>query len=182
VSALVELLKRYEVEFVVTGSAAALLHGVVLAPGDLDVTPALDPENLSRLAAALEEINARPYPDAPFGLWETAADEEQRWVEYEPTPEEVEARAAWKPNPKEPASFDHLLQSALGSIDIVPVVSGTYDELVVRAVRVSFEGHDVCAESVADLLATLTVPRREKDRDRVQQLRGIQRASAEEGQ
>jgi hypothetical protein len=175
VNALLQLLNQYGVKYVVTGSGAALLHGVVLEPGDLDVTPALDRENLIRLATALEEIDALPYPDAPFGRWETANDGEQRWVEHEPTPAEVEARAVWNLDPEDATSFDHLLQSRLGSIDIVPIVSGTYEELSARAVRVEVEGEEVSIESVSDLLATLTVPRREKDRDRVRQLRDIQR-------
>ena len=57
----------------------------------------------------------------------------------------------------------------------MPFVSGTYEELSVRAVRLDVEDEEVWVESVADLLATLTVPRREKDRDRVRQLRDIQR-------
>jgi hypothetical protein len=166
------------VKYVVTGSGAAVLHGVVLKPGDLDVTPALDRENLTRLATALEEINARPDPDLPFGQWERASDGEQRWVEHQPTRAEVEARAAWKPDPDDSTSFDHLLQSSLGSIDIVPIVSGTYEELSARAVHVDVDGEDVAVESVPDLLATLTVPRREKDRDRVRQLRDLQRRHA----
>jgi hypothetical protein len=162
VNALLQLLNRHGVKYVVTGSGAALLHGVVLEPGDLDVTPALDRENLRRLAAALAEIDACHYPAAPFGKWEAIGEGEQRWVQYEPTPEEVEARATWKPDPEDPASFDHLLQSRLGSIDIVPLVSGTYEELSVGAVRIDVEDEEVWVESVADLLATLTVPRRER--------------------
>jgi hypothetical protein len=47
---LLRVLSEAEVEHVVTGSAAAMLHGVLLVPGDLDITPALDFDNLTRLA------------------------------------------------------------------------------------------------------------------------------------
>ena len=58
---------------VVTGSAAAMLHGVGLVPGDLDVTPAPDVENLARLASVLESIGEqRQDPSAPFGHWQSA--------------------------------------------------------------------------------------------------------------
>lgn len=38
VEALLDVLNEHGVEYVVTGSAAALLHGVALEPGDLDIT------------------------------------------------------------------------------------------------------------------------------------------------
>jgi hypothetical protein len=159
----------------VTGSGAAMLHGVELVPGDLDVTPALDRENLERLAAVLRAIRARQAPDGPFGDWQTQPDGEQRWVQREATSEDVSARAAWQPDPANPASFDHLLESDLGAIDVVPEVSGTYEQLRPRAVEVEAYGERVWVESVADLLATITVPRREKDAGRVRRLRELQR-------
>ena len=176
VTTLIRLLDEAGVNHVVTGSAAAMLHGVALVPGDLDITPAVDVGNLTRLAAVLESIGARQDPRAPFGHWEQGDDGEQHWVETAPTPEAVAARASWTPNPLDPASYDHLLQSRHGALDVVPEVSGTYDELITRAVRVDIDGLRVWVESISDLLATLTVPRRTKDRDRVEQLRALQRA------
>jgi hypothetical protein len=175
VGALLNLLNEHDVRYLVTGSAAAMLHGVALEPGDLDITPALDHDNLKRLARVLGIIEARQDPDAPFGQWEIGTGGEQHWVQREPTPQDLAARAAWQPDPNDPASFDHLLQSKYGAIDIVPSVSGTYEELVPRAVKLKVEGQAVWVEAVHDLLATITVPRREKDRGRVQQLRDIQR-------
>lgn len=81
------------------------------------------------------------------------------------------------PDPSDAASFDHLLESKHGALDIVPEVSGTYDDLIARAVAINVDGGPVWVESVDDLLATLTVARRAKDRDRVEQLRALQRAS-----
>jgi hypothetical protein len=80
------------------------------------------------------------------------------------------------PNPADPASFDYLLQSRHGAFDVVPKVSGTYDDLIARAVPLKIDGLRVWVESVEDLLATLPVPRRAKDRDRVEQLRALHRA------
>ena len=42
VTTLIRALHDAGVNYVVTGSAAAMLHGVSLVPGDLDITPALD--------------------------------------------------------------------------------------------------------------------------------------------
>ena len=50
VETLLDILSQHAVDYVVTGSAAALLHGVALEPGDLDVTPALDHENARAVA------------------------------------------------------------------------------------------------------------------------------------
>jgi hypothetical protein len=80
VRALVGLLNDHEVRYVVTGSVAAMLYGVALEPGDLDITPARDYEDLARLAHVLGLIEARQYADEPFGEWETDTDGEQRWV------------------------------------------------------------------------------------------------------
>jgi len=46
------------VRYVVIGAQAAVIHGVPLLTEDLDITPARDPENLERLAAALRELEA----------------------------------------------------------------------------------------------------------------------------
>ena len=175
VTTLLRLLGEAEVKYVVTGSAAALLHGVPVEPGDLDITPALDVDNLARLAHVLASIEARQDRRAPFGHWEKRDDGERQWIETAPTPEAVAARASWRPDPAEPSSFDHLLESKHGAVDVVPEVSGTYDELRARAVRLDVDGVSVWVESVDDLLATLTVPRRAKDRERVERLRALQR-------
>jgi len=178
IAALLGVLNEQGVRYVVTGSAAAMLHGVDLEPGDLDITPARDDHNLGCLALALEAIDARQDPGAPFGEWETGADGEKRWVQREWTPQDVASRASWKPDPFDPASFDHLLESRYGAIDIVPEVSGTFEDLVPSAVAIEIDGQRVWVEAIHDLLATITVPRREKDRVRVQQLRALQRAGA----
>lgn len=175
VEALLEVLGEHGVEYVVTGSAAALLHGVDLEPGDLDITPSLGHANLTRLGRVLESIHARQYEDAGFGHWATNEAGEHQWVKEEATGENVAARAGWSPDPADPASFDYLLDSDFGSIDIVPVIGGTYEQLAPRAVTVQNGGHSVLVEAVSDVLATLTVPRREKDANRVRELRRIQR-------
>ena len=175
VTTLIRALYDAGVNYVVTGSAAAMLHGVSLVPGDLDITPALDVDNLTRLVGLLESIEARQDPTAPFGHWERGDDGEQHWVMTARTPEAVAARASWRPDPSNPASFDYLLQSRHGALDVVPELSGTYDDLIARAVLLDLDGLRVWVESIPDLLATLTVPRRAKDRDRVEQLRELQR-------
>jgi hypothetical protein len=176
VTALLEVLDSQGVRYVVTGSVAALLHGVELSPGDLDITPALDRENLERLAHALHDLGARRYPDEPFGRWEASDEGERRWVEVEPSAADLEARAQWRPDAADARSFDHLLLTRHGALDVVPEIAGRYDDLRARAVLVEVGGRTAWVESIADLLATLTVPRRRNDAERVHALRALQRA------
>ena len=175
VRGLLTVLNAHDVRYVVTGSAAAGLLGVTVEPGYLDVTPATDDANLERLADALADLEAGQYPDEPFGRWAVGPDGERRWVEFEPTDADRRARSEWRPDAADPVSFDHLLQTRLGTLDVVTEITGGYEQLRERAVPVDVGGRTVWVESVADQLATVTVPRREKDRDRVLRLRELQR-------
>src|SRR2546423_1563471 len=87
------LLHKHGVRYVLTGSVAALAYGVDIGhAGDLDITPALDHENLSRLRDVLTEIEAGLDPDDPFGHWETQPDGERKWVADQATPELLAGR------------------------------------------------------------------------------------------
>jgi hypothetical protein len=176
VRSLLAVLDRFGVEYVVTGSVAALLLGVDLEPGDLDVTPARERENLERLAQALSDLEACQYPEEPFGRWTTDENGERRWATFGPTDADRQARAAWQPDLGDVDSFDHLFRTRLGSLDVVPEIAGSYDELRGRAEIVKVDGRVVAVESIGDQLTTLTVPRREKDRQRVTALRELQHA------
>ena len=173
---LVRTLAANRVRYVVTGSTAALLLGVELSPGDFDITPDLDAANLRRLRAALDTIDARPDPDGPFGDWVLQPDGERRWIEREARPGEREARLAWHPDPRRPRDFDALLTTRYGNLDVVPEIAGRFDDLSSRALTVTVFGYPVLVESIEDQLATLTVARRAKDRDRTLALRALQRA------
>ena len=50
---------RRHVRYVLIGGLAAVLQGSPLATYDVDICPARDPDNLRRLAEALEELEAR---------------------------------------------------------------------------------------------------------------------------
>lgn len=61
-------LAEHGVEYLVIGGVAAQVHGRRRTTRDLDVTPAPDPENFERLAAALVALEAHPVelgPSAP---------------------------------------------------------------------------------------------------------------------
>jgi hypothetical protein len=56
--ALLRALAEHEVEFVIIGGFALAAHGVVRATKDIDIVPAPSPENLGRLARALDAVGA----------------------------------------------------------------------------------------------------------------------------
>jgi hypothetical protein len=67
--ALFECLDRRGVEYVLIGGLAAVLHGSPLPTIDADICPSSDRDNLERLAAALEELDARlRSADTPDGV------------------------------------------------------------------------------------------------------------------
>jgi len=55
---ILEVLARHRVRHVVIGAYAATLAGAGVLTRDIDITPELEPSNLQRLAAALEELHA----------------------------------------------------------------------------------------------------------------------------
>ncbi len=177
------MLDCHSVRYVHTGSVAALAYGVDIGQaGDLDITPTLDVENLTRLAAVLREIEAVFDPDAPCGYWEARPDGEHNWIVDAPASELEAQRASWSPDPTDASSCDGLFTSCLGNVDVVPAVSGTYDILMKCAVLMQAWGYAIWVVHVDELLAALTVPRRPKDVSRVRSLRQIQREHGEHDQ
>ncbi len=72
--ALLKALSRHQVDFIMTGGAAAIAHGSARLTQDLDIVYERSPENLNRLVDALAQYN--PYlrgasPGLPF-RWEAA--------------------------------------------------------------------------------------------------------------
>ena len=64
-------LERRRVSFVVVGGLARVIHGTGEPLTDIDIVPSTRPENLRRLAAALEEIGAtgaRLMPSEPTSI------------------------------------------------------------------------------------------------------------------
>lgn len=61
--ALLAVLAHHGVEFVLIGGAAIQSHGRRYDTLDIDVTPSVDPDNLAKLAAALNELQCRLVTD-----------------------------------------------------------------------------------------------------------------------
>jgi hypothetical protein len=68
--ALLAILAKHRVVFVLIGGAAIQSHGRRYDTLDIDLTPSIDNENLSRLAAALNELDCRLITDpADVASW-----------------------------------------------------------------------------------------------------------------
>src|SRR5438128_1254195 len=63
---ILRVLVAHDVEFVVCGGVAVVLHGVERMTLDVDLSVAMTPENLRRVIAAMRELDLRPRaPVAP---------------------------------------------------------------------------------------------------------------------
>lgn len=74
---LLETLTRHGVDYVVIGGVAVQVHGHRRTTMDLDLVPSRAPENLRRLAEALDELEARPRDTPPGEARVAVADPER---------------------------------------------------------------------------------------------------------
>jgi hypothetical protein len=125
---ILEELGRHEVGFVLVGGLAAQTHGNTRMTNDVDIIPAPEPDNLTRLAAALRALDARP---------------------LNPGQEETEI---------EPAMLSHatIWQFATrhGDVDVLHEAPGAapYPELRERALVISLDGTNVPVAGRDDLI------------------------------
>lgn len=150
-AAIVEVLKRHGVSYVLIGGFAAVVHGSPIPTNDLDITPKTDRENFGRLSAALTELDARLRADG---------------VEPLPVSHSAESLAAaqiWN------------LTTTYGDLDISLQPSGTrgYDDLRRDAVEVELRGTRVLIASLADIVRSKGAANRDKDRRALPVLREL---------
>jgi hypothetical protein len=153
------VLAKHAVNYVLIGALAARLQGFPRLTADADITPARDPENLERLAAALRELDARVFTEGvPEGLvFDCSA----------PTLGRAEQ---W-----------NLITSA-GRIDIAFVPAGTegYADLATGAVRFEVFGVELLAACLRDIIRSKEAADRPQDRQDVLVLREILRRHPDE--
>ena len=170
-AALLDALDDHAVDYLVTGSVAAMALGAPdVSPADLDIIPATAPDNLGRLAAVLDVIGATAGPT--YGEWGTDEAGEREWVQ------DGLLRPVRPLDPDDATTFDQSFESPHGRLDVVPEVAGTYEALRPRAARVRVAGADRWVASALDLLAGMTRPRRPKDGPRVRHLRSLAAAGS----
>ena len=135
-------LVRHEVDFVLIGGLANALHGSPAATNDANICPARTPENLSRLSAALVELDAHIRTESePDGLAFDRAPEFLAVVELLNT------------------------TTVAGDLDIsfVPIGTGGYDDLSERAVEFDIGDVRVRVASLDDIIHSKRTAGRPKD-------------------
>jgi hypothetical protein len=140
---LLQTLARHEVRYVMIGALGARMFGFPRVTADADITPAGDPENLERLAAALRELDAKIYTETiPEGL------------AFDCSREMLARAALWN------------LVTRAGRVDLAFMPAGTagYDDLAPRAVHFEVFGVDLPVARLADILRSKEAADRPKDR------------------
>lgn len=155
--AILDVLDRHQVQYVLVGGYAATLHGARRPTTDVDITPEMSRANLDRLAAALKELRARVrVDDVPEGL---------------PFGADATSLAGLR--------FANLT-TPHGDLDLTFSPSGTggYAELIVSAQRTRVGSVDVDVASLGDIIRSKRAAGRPKDADALPELARLQRARA----
>jgi hypothetical protein len=151
---LIKILAKHSVQYVLIGALAARLHGFPRLTADADITPASGSANLQRLAAALQELNARVFTESvPQGLsFDCSADTLKQ------------------------ANMWNLITSA-GRLDIAFQPSGTsgYEDLAANAVQFEIYGSKLQAAGLKDIIRSKKVSDRPQDRQDIIILREMLR-------
>ena len=145
--AVIRLLGRREVRWVLIGGLAAITHGAPIVTQDVDICYARDDENLNRLSDALTEVHAElrgADPGLPFRL---------------------DTRALR-------AGDAFTFTTDVGWLDILGTPAGTagFDDLARTADRFELFGHRVLVASVEDLIRMKRAAGRPKDLLAVEEL------------
>lgn len=165
IAAVLRVLQRRGVKFVLIGGLAGVIHGSPFPTEDIDITPERSPENLARLSAALTDLQARirtgdDSGGLPFSHDATSLGQVSVWN----------------------------LTTPHGDLDISFVPSGTggYDDVIRDASQTSVFGLQVVVASLADVIRSKQAANRAKDQRVLPTLREIlasrrqaQRAAAE---
>ena len=145
-------LDRHGVRYVLIGGLAAVLHGSPLATFDADICPDRSVENHRKLAAALEEMDARiRTPDAAQGV----------------------------PFPREAAFLEGVqllnLVTRFGDLDLSFSPSGTdgFGDLVRNASTMTIRGHRVHVAALEDVIRSKEAAGRPKDQRTLPVLRQL---------
>ena len=151
---IITILAKHGVRFVLIGALAARLHGFPRVSADANITPARDPDNVTRLAAALRELDARIFTEGvPEGL------------AFECSPQMLARADLW-----------NLITSA-GRLDIAFTPSGTtgYYDLARGAVRFAVYGGELLAARLEDIIRSKEAAARPQDRQDVVVMREMLR-------
>jgi hypothetical protein len=141
---------RDEVDFVVVGGVAGVLHGSSLVTQDIDVCAPLTDGNLARIISALRDLSPR-FRMTP---------------ERRPLPEDTAGLSGYK---------NLYLATDWGQIDILSEITGVgdYQEVARRAVSVSIGGAECRVMDLDTLIRAKKALNLPKDRQAILELEAI---------
>ena len=136
------MLTDNEVDFILIGGLAAAVRGSPYATVDVDIVPRRARANLTRLSAALRELEARVYVSA------------SQTLRFEHDGRSLADAAVWN------------LATALGGLDISFEPAGTsgYTDFAKRATPVDVGGVTVSVAALEDIVRSKQAAGREKDK------------------
>lgn len=148
---LLERLLKAQVDFVLVGGYAAVLHGSSQVTHDLDICAVMTEPELSKLKSALIGLDARHRMNPSF----------------QPPLEDYPKRAGEIKN--------FFLKTKAGVLDILDEVApaGTFEEIKRRSIGIKLFGHDCRVISLDDLIRVKQSMNRPKDRFVLEELMEI---------
>ena len=156
VEAPLRLLGEHKVDCVIVGGIAALIHGSMLLTNDVDVCYARDPENLKRLAGALQSVHAQ-LRNAPEGL-----------------PFVLDAETLKR-------GLNFTFTTDIGDLDLLGEVRGVghYDEVLAGSITVELFDYRFAVIDIGKLVIAKRAAGRPKDLIALPELEAIQEAQEE---
>src|SRR5436190_6957708 len=157
---LFRMLAEHEVEYVLVGGLAGVLHGSPAMTNDADIVPSKDDDNLQRLADALRALGARiRVPDPPEG------------IPFDPHPALLRTMLMLN------------MTTRCGDLDLTfsPAALDDYDALRARSIVFELGGVRVRVAALADIIRSKETAGRAKDHATLPILRALRQEIDEQG-
>ncbi|MGQ0850000.1 MAG: hypothetical protein ACT4OP_12995 [Actinomycetota bacterium] len=141
-----------EVDYVLVGGLAAVLHGSPAMTNDADIVPKNEPSNLARLSRALRSLESRlRVTDTPEG------------VAFDPHPALLQSMAMLN------------MTTRCGDLDLTFAPAGlpNYESLVAGSIEFELEGSRVRVAALTDIIRSKEAADRAKDRATLPILRAL---------
>lgn len=147
---ILRLLHQHDVEFVIVGGMAGIVHGSSVVTEDLDICAPFTIDNLSRLLAALADVNPR-----------------HRIPPQHPSLSE---------DPQTLSTFNNLyLLTDRGQLDVLSAIDnvGSYEQLAERTISITFGGLTFRVLDIDALIRAKEAMSRPKDIQTARELKAL---------
>lgn len=151
--ALLERLLRNEIDFVLAGGLACVVHGSPVVTYDIDICVSIDEEQVGKLRAALKDLSPRHRMNPSF-------------------------KPSFFDFPSKLEGVNNIyLETELGVLDILSALNpiGAFEEVKKNAITVSLFGYPCKIVSLKDLIRIKETMTRPKDKETLLHLREILR-------